>query len=357
MKILSHSLLILSMLVPAITTVMAGPYSQDYEGISNSSNVFKGWISGYAERVQPDPNSGGFATDNNAQDTSISNAIIGKPADFSMNGTTRHVFSLGNGGSITLTFDIPIHDLPGPDFAVFENGFADYSNFEGTSREGLTNYFTFAELAFVEVATVTSAWARFPVTYLGNEHLHNLPDIDNDRFASQDVTDIEGLAGKHTIEYGTPFDLRDLATHPSVTNGSVSLGDIRFIRLIDVIGDGSTTDTNGNPIYDPFYHFQLGYPNAADTYSTDGFDLRAIGIISSQPDTVIQSDTNGFVLTCQTTTNTWYQWQYCDNLASNIWHNLGDPIAGDFYEHSLEATNRTDLTRFYRLIYYPRGGE
>ena len=53
--------------------------------------------------------------------------------------------SLGKGGSITLSFDPPVSNGDGWDFAVFENGFED----------------TFLELAYVEVSSDGVVFVRF----------------------------------------------------------------------------------------------------------------------------------------------------------------------------------------------------
>ena len=45
-----------------------------------------------------------------------------------MPGGTYDVVSLGDGGNAVLTFASPIYNGPGPDFAVFENGFANAIN-------------------------------------------------------------------------------------------------------------------------------------------------------------------------------------------------------------------------------------
>ena len=76
-------------------------------------------------------------------------------------GQVEHVASLGDGGSITLTFDGVIIDGPGPDFVIFENGFDDY----------------FIECAFVEVSADGVNFVRFP----GQSHPHRRPGLRRDR--------------------------------------------------------------------------------------------------------------------------------------------------------------------------------
>ncbi len=74
-----------------------------------------------------------------------------------------------------------------------------------------------------------------------------------------------GLAGQYRAGLGTPFDLEPLRVHPAVLRGELDLQAIRYVRLIDIVGDGGTRDSLGNPIYDP-------YP----THLTAGFDLDGV---------------------------------------------------------------------------------
>jgi hypothetical protein len=160
-------------------------------------------------------------------------------------GSIDDIVSLGNGGQITMFFCEPIKDKYGPDLAVFENAFND----------------TFLELSFVEVSTNGSDFVRFDC--------HSLTSQTESNAGNVDATKISGLAGKYRMGYGTPFDLSELSESPDVINGKVDLANVRFIRLIDIIGDGSAEDSFGNPIYDP-------YPCTGSA----GFDLDAIGALN-----------------------------------------------------------------------------
>ncbi len=335
-----------------LRTASAGPYSDENGGIAWSNSVFEGWIADYQAYTQPDPSSGGYAKNDSGISSTVSNAIIGKPSVFTLDGTTRHVLSLGNGGSIVLSFNRAVDNGAGPDFAVFENGFTDESPLDGTVREGATNSFTYAELAFVDVATTTSAWARFPCVYLGTDIVYNLPDVTTNRFASQDVTLLDGLAGKHAIGFGTPFDLSVLTNEPNVRNGAVNLSRINYIRLTDVIGSGSTTDSTGRAIYDPYYNFQTGYPDPAFPASNDGFDLRAVGVIHfAAPEAAIRrGESNRVEILVQTMTNRNYQLQSADILVETNWVNVGSVLAGDDAEHLLAETNKMGSCRYYRVV-------
>lgn len=172
-----------------------------------------------------------------------SSSAIGQP---NVNG----VVSLGDGGTATLSFPGVMFDGPGPDFAIFENGF---SNINGGD---------FLELAFVEVSSDGQNFFRFPA--------HSLTDtsLAVGSFGSIDPTNINNLAGKYLLNYGTPFDLNEL----DGING-LDIQNITHIRIIDVVGSlnnsYATRDTAGNKINDP-------YPTA---FPQSGFDLDAVGIV------------------------------------------------------------------------------
>lgn len=163
-------------------------------------------------------------------------------------GVSSDTISLGDGGSITLYLDSGISNGPGDDFAVFENAF--FETFD-----------LFAELAFVEVASNGFDFARFEVDAL------NPSPVDS--FGTLDPTDYSGLAGRHPVPLGTGFDLAALAFDPLVQSDRVDLMDIRYVRLTDVVGDGSTVDAVGHAIFDP-------YPTP---FEVGGFDLDAIGVL------------------------------------------------------------------------------
>lgn len=159
-------------------------------------------------------------------------------------GTSGDIVSLGEGGLITLTFNDPIINGIGDDFAVFENSFSD----------------TFLELARVEVSSDGTNFFGFSAFSLTPSAIGP--------FGTIDPTDIDGLAGKYRQGWGTGFDL-DLLTDVA----GLDVFNIGYVRLIDIIGDGSMfDDTAGtpNPIYDPF-----------ETVGSAGFDLDAIGVLNS----------------------------------------------------------------------------
>lgn len=159
-------------------------------------------------------------------------------------------------GYITVALEHPIADLPGADFAVFENGFS------------LGNQI-FGELAYIEVSSNGIDFARFPSRSLISSPIHS--------YGWFDATNGFNLAGKHAngygVSWGTPFDLSRLASHPMANAGDLDLNAITHVRVIDIPGTGDFADSEGSPIYDPW-----------QTTGSGGFDLEAVGGISTPVD-------------------------------------------------------------------------
>ena len=167
-------------------------------------------------------------------------------SSFAIGKADGMVVSLGDSGVATLTFQNPIIDGTGFDFAVFENAFTD----------------SFLELGFVEVSSDGQKFFRFPATSNTQDTLQ----ITN--AGSVDATKLNNLAGKYRVFYGTPFDLQEL----SGISG-LDLQHITHIRIVDVIGciqeAFATYDKNGNKINDPW----------KTPFASGGFDLDAVGVI------------------------------------------------------------------------------
>mgnify|MGYP000173611924 CR=1 FL=1 len=170
-------------------------------------------------------------------------------------------------GSLTISFETPIRNFTGADFAVFENGFVSSWNTGGTGIGGVL-----AELAYVEVSSDGIHFARFPSVSLNESPVGG--------YGSIDPTLVFNLAGKHVNAYGdswgTPFDLEDLVNDPLVIDGLVDLNAITHIRIVDIPGSGDFLDRLGNPIYDAWV-----------TWGSGGADIEAIGAIG-QPQTYAQ---------------------------------------------------------------------
>ncbi|MFP5471549.1 MAG: T9SS type A sorting domain-containing protein [Bacteroidia bacterium] len=179
-------------------------------------------------------------------DPSLGYASVGTNADAVGKPTTNGVVSLGDGGYAILTFEKPIFNGAGFDFAVFENSF---------------NH-TFLELAFVEVSSDGVNYVRFPSVSL----TQTTTQIDG--FGDVDPTNINNLAGKYKALYGTPFDLEELKDEPNL-----DVNNITHIKIMDVVGSINPTyaryDSQGNIINDPYN----------TPFASGGFDLDAVGVI------------------------------------------------------------------------------
>lgn len=186
---------------------------------------------------------------------------------------TFDVVVLGDAGSITLTFDAPICNGNGYDFAVFENSLND----------------TFLEFAFIEVSSDGEHFVRFPNYYLGSEPVGSDTETGG---GANDPTYVYNLGSKYMIGYGNGYDLEELnrvAEYISETKGTgecqftdtyvadfeanysyLDMGSVSYVKIIDIIGDGKTLDSTGTPIYD-------AYP----THGSPGFDLSGVGVINA----------------------------------------------------------------------------
>lgn len=203
--------------------------------MSKDSSAFVNWATGCRVKQGPQDISTptlGFAY---AGDSSMA---VGK-AELS-------TVSLGDGGSAVCSFQFPISNGPGPDFAVFENSFSD----------------SFLELAFVEVSSDGMNFTRF--------RAHSLTDTTSQTgsFGATDPVKINNLAGKYRGGYGTPFDLQELSGAPGL-----DIMNITHVKIIDVIGNinkpYASYDGYSNKVNDPW----------PTPFPSGGFDLDAIGVI------------------------------------------------------------------------------
>lgn len=212
----------------------------DSTAVAATSDRFSGWATGYVDYLPGADVTANFQTPANA-----------------VGPYTTALAVLGNGGSITMTFDRAITDGPGADLAVFENGF----------YENATSQRLFTELAYVEVSSNGVDFVRFDsasrrATPVGS-------------FEFQDVRELGGLAGKDGSGWGTSFDLSTLANKAQVRSGAVDLSAITHVRIVDVVGASDYPnpgdeylDSFGRQIFDT--HLTVG---------SGGFDLRAVGAL------------------------------------------------------------------------------
>ena len=156
------------------------------------------------------------------------------------------VVSLGDGGSALVTFARAIRNGEGPDFAVYENGFSDNS----------------LELAFVEVSTDGERFVRFPATCLTQT------ETQLGNAGQTDPTNLNNLAGKYRIGYGTPFDLEELRD-----STGINIDSIVYVRVVDVVGSidpqYGTYDAFGHIINDPW----------PTPFEASGFDLTGVAVL------------------------------------------------------------------------------
>ncbi len=182
----------------------------------------------------------------NILDTSLGKTTVGSVSSALGQAGDGSVISLGDGGEIVLTFEHPVFNGVGADFAVFENAFDN----------------NFLELAFVEVSSNGVDFVRFP------SHSETQTNTQVGGFGSLDATMIHNLAGKYKVKFGTPFDLEDL-----VDSSAVDVNNITHIKIIDVVGSINDSvaryDSYGNKINDPF----------PTPFPSGGFDLDGVGII------------------------------------------------------------------------------
>ena len=167
-------------------------------------------------------------------------------------GGTMDVVSLGDGGTAIVTFDSPICNGKGPDFAVFENGFANAADPDTWALE----------LAFVEVSSDGENFFRFPaVTYVQTE-----TQLDNG--GATDPAQIHNFASKYGAFYGTPFDLDEVEDNDLLDKNRVT-----HVRLVDVVGcidpEYATYDSQGHIVNNPW----------PTSFASSGFDLDAVGVI------------------------------------------------------------------------------
>ena len=208
------------------------------------SSAFVAWATGCVAEPGPmnitNPNGGTAGSGWPASN------VIGYPEG------TMGVTCLGDGGMATVTFASPICNRPGPDFAVFENGF------ENAQMPG----YWFLELGFVEVSSDGEHFFRFPA------YSNTQTETQLGGMGCIDPSQIHNLASKYGAMYGTPFDLDEVPDDPLLDKEHIT-----HVRIVDVVGcidpEYATYDCQGHPVNDP-------WPTA---FASGGMDLDAVGVI------------------------------------------------------------------------------
>jgi hypothetical protein len=213
--------------------------------IKADSSAFVAWATGVSVTRGP----------RNIANPSLGLASTGSESNAIGQATPNNVYSvvsLGDGGSALATFARPIRNGEGPDFAVFENGFSDNS----------------LELAFVEVSTDGQRFVRFPATCL----TQNTTQLGN--AGQTDPTNLNNLAGKYRIGYGTPFDLEELRD-----STGINIDSIVYVRVVDVVGSINpqygTYDAYGHIINDPW----------PTPFEASGYDLTGVAVLHENTNT------------------------------------------------------------------------
>lgn len=239
------SILVLA-LVPVVLWAQFAP-AQDQPGTTAmhaDSSAFVAWATGCV--AEPGPMNitnpeGGLA----GSGWPASN-VIGYPEG------TMGVTCLGDGGMATVTFASPICNRPGPDFAVFENGF------ENAQTPG----YWFLELGFVEVSSDGEHFFRFPA------YSNTQTETQLGGMGCIDPSQIHNLASKYGAMYGTPFELDEVPDDPLLDKDHIT-----HVRIVDVVGcinpEYATYDCQGHAVNDP-------WPTA---FASGGMDLDAVGVI------------------------------------------------------------------------------
>ncbi|MGX7666818.1 T9SS type A sorting domain-containing protein [Flavobacterium pedocola] len=219
--------------------------------IHKSDACFVGWatavsiVRGYKKIAEPGL---GFAS------AGVAGNAVGFPSGA--------IVSLGDGGQATVTFNKPIIDGPGFDFAVFENGNTGY-----------------LELGLVKVSSDGANFFGFPA------HSQTPTNAQIGTFGTPSAPYLNNLAGKYEGTYGTPFDLSEMPNHPLLDKQNIT-----HVKIIDVVGSVepayATYDNFGNAIND-------SYPTPFDA---GGFDLQAVGVIHQQVLSTNDFEQNGFLM-------------------------------------------------------------
>ena len=239
-------LLILMAMVPMVVWAQFAPAAGQpgTTAMHADSSAFVAWATGCVAEPGPmnitNP-SAGLA----GQGWPASN-VIGAPQG------TMGVTCLGDGGMATVTFASPICNRPGPDFAVFENGF------ENAQAAGMY----FLELGFVEVSSDGENFFRFPAISMVQT------ETQIGGMGCIDPQQIHNFASKYEAMYGTPFDLDEIPDNPLLNKNNIT-----HVRVVDVIGNIDpaycTYDSQGHPVNDPW----------PTPFASCGMDLDAVGVI------------------------------------------------------------------------------
>ncbi len=265
--IVYYSVFVTIFFVPYI--LQAQNFAGDAMAVYKDSSLIKSWATELVDLKR------GYL---NIGDTNYSLIQQGVSSNYALSGLEENVLgkadgqtvSLGDGGEIIVSFQNPIRNGVGPDFAVFENGF-----FSPPTQ----NILIYLELAFVEVSSDGENFFRFPS--VSNQQT----ETQVTSFQSVDYRLYENLAGIFPVFWGVAFDLDDLILNPDDIP-LLDFENIYFVKIIDVVGsinpNIASYDSRGNIINE-------SYPTP---FSTGGFDLDAVSVINENPVSINEKETD-----------------------------------------------------------------
>lgn len=246
-------------------------------------------------------------------DPSLGYAATGLPSN-AIGAPTGAVVSLGDRGEAVATFNFPINNGPGFDFAVFENGNSGYLELGlvKVSSDGI-NYFGFPTMSQTQTFTQIGSFGTPQANYLNN------------------------LAGKYDGNYGTPFDLSEIPDNPLLDKNNIT-----HVKIIDVVGSidsqYATYDSQGNAINDSF----------PTPFDSGGFDLQAIGVIHEKTLSVTNFNASLFAMYPNPAKNTLFL--NADNEITIVIYDLSGRSVKAFPKGSYKEILVSDLSPGTYLI-------
>ena len=225
-----------------------------------------------------------------------------------MGSPTGALVSLGDRGEAVATFNFPVMDGPGFDFAVFENGNTGY-----------------LELGIVKVSSDGIHYFGFP-TYSQTPTSSQIGT-----FGTPQAAYLNNLAGKYDGTYGTPFDISEIPNTPLLDKNNIT-----HIKIIDVVGSidpqYATYDSQGNAINDSF----------PTPFDSGGFDLQAVGVIHERSLDV--ADFNKMLFTLYPNPATGSVFLETDNETAIVIYDVSGRIVKNLPEGNYKRITISDLS-------------
>jgi hypothetical protein len=224
------------------------------------------------------------------------------------------VVSLGDRGEAIVTFQKPIVDGVGFDFAVFENGNTGY-----------------LELGLVKVSSDGVNYFGFPT------HSQTQTSIQIGTFETPQATYLNNIAGKYEGTYGTPFDLNEIPNNPLLDKNNIT-----YVKIIDVVGSidpqYASYDSFGNMINDSF----------PTPFDSGGFELQAVGVIHEKALSVNDFNVNLFSMYPNPAEDRLFL--DSENEMAIVIYDVSGRVVKDFPKKDYKEINVSDLSSGTYLI-------